>query len=313
MILRDHNPYQIQEAQYNVAAARLTWMLKFKGRVRVPDAAPKIEISEPGGTVRVAATNMTVIAVDTAGGNSILDYDGGSVPFVNGALLTGATSKATATIERVEGTEITGALYLSNQFGTFSNDEVITDDSEDTGAAVANQASYTTGYRYDLDTTPVANFGISENYFGLITYDVNSIAQRKTLYFDVVRQPFTEPIVTSEYIDSLHPDWKRLHPLGDDATWDAPIAVGHGELARRIRLLGNRPSMMVRTEELLPYELAFVRHQIALFCGFKEEDKEFWDSEATNAWASRGEFQYDTNKTPQIDGGVVVLNSGWRR
>lgn len=65
-----------------------------------------------------------------------LSYDGGSVLFVAGRTLTGATSKATAVIDKVSGNATSGYLILKSVTGTFQNDEVLTDSG--TGAAVAN-------------------------------------------------------------------------------------------------------------------------------------------------------------------------------
>lgn len=63
-------------------------------------------------------------------------FDGGTGEFTKGLTVSGATSKATAVIDKVSGTVASGYLVLKNITGTFQNDEVLTDTA--TGAAVAN-------------------------------------------------------------------------------------------------------------------------------------------------------------------------------
>jgi len=62
-------------------------------------------------------------------------YDGGSVVFVVGLLVTGADSGATGRVTST-GATASGNLVLDNTSGTFEDDEVITDSG--TGAAVVN-------------------------------------------------------------------------------------------------------------------------------------------------------------------------------
>ena len=62
-------------------------------------------------------------------------YDGGSVVFVVGLLVTGGSSGATGRVISI-GAEASGTLVLDNTSGTFEDNEVITDSG--TGAAVVN-------------------------------------------------------------------------------------------------------------------------------------------------------------------------------
>lgn len=64
-----------------------------------------------------------------------LNFDTGTGAFTKGLVVSGATSKATAVIDKVSGTA-TGYLILKSVSGTFQNDETLTDTG--TGAAVAN-------------------------------------------------------------------------------------------------------------------------------------------------------------------------------
>lgn len=62
-------------------------------------------------------------------------FDAGTGTFTKGMTVTGATSKATAVIDKVSGTT-SGYLVLKDITGTFQNDEALADTG--TGAAVAN-------------------------------------------------------------------------------------------------------------------------------------------------------------------------------
>jgi len=65
-----------------------------------------------------------------------LNYDGGTVAFTVGQVLTGGTSAATGTVVKVIGDAVAGTLWLSGTADAFQNDEVITDGLG--GAAVAD-------------------------------------------------------------------------------------------------------------------------------------------------------------------------------
>jgi hypothetical protein len=69
---------------------------------------------------------------------TVLDYDAETAPFTVGQTLTGGTSGATGTIERVIDDGTTGKLWLRGVTGTFQNGETITDGSG--GSATADGA-----------------------------------------------------------------------------------------------------------------------------------------------------------------------------
>lgn len=74
-----------------------------------------------------------------------LTYGTGSSLFNIGSTLTGASSHATAFIEKVEGTATTGYLVLSSVVGTFTSGETITDNHA-APAGSAKVAAAGTGY-----------------------------------------------------------------------------------------------------------------------------------------------------------------------
>lgn len=70
-----------------------------------------------------------------------LNYDAETAPFTSGLVLTGGTSGATGTIERVIDNGTTGTLWLRPVTGTFQDNETITDSG--TGSATANGTAST--------------------------------------------------------------------------------------------------------------------------------------------------------------------------
>ncbi len=88
----------------------------------------------------------------------LLDYDAQSANFTPGAVLTGATSGATATITSDTDAGATGTLVLATVVGTFLDNEIIADDNVSPGSATANRTQYKT-LAYDGQT---ANFTAGE-------------------------------------------------------------------------------------------------------------------------------------------------------
>lgn len=85
-----------------------------------------------------------------AGGVWALSYDAGTVDFTKGAVLTGGTSAATATILDIvpSGTAGVGALLLTNITGTFANDEAITDADGGSATAASDATSVVPGVTF---------------------------------------------------------------------------------------------------------------------------------------------------------------------
>lgn len=69
---------------------------------------------------------------------SALDYDTQTADFTAGAVLTGATSGATARIQDDSDSGTTGTLTLTDIKGEFIDNEIITDDNGSSGSAIVN-------------------------------------------------------------------------------------------------------------------------------------------------------------------------------
>lgn len=76
-----------------------------------------------------------------------LSYAGGTAAFHTGATVTGGVSGATAVIDRIVGTTVSGYLILKTVSGTFQSGEAITDSGTPHGSATTSAAAV--GYTND--------------------------------------------------------------------------------------------------------------------------------------------------------------------
>jgi hypothetical protein len=303
-----------QEIKYESSVHNIYTQIRQSGQLVNPDSAPTVSIYNSSGSSLVSATAMTMVPVNIKGGRAMLDFDAQTAAFQEGALLTGGTSGATAYIERIIDSGTTGTLYLRNVFGTFANNETISDSGDSSGSATANLAPYTCEYYYTVDASSTTNYPLGSNFYGVVTFIINSVTDTKNEYFAVVKHPFTQPLVTDSHIRSLHPDWAQMHPDGESATFVDQIEVAHAELSRRIHALGNRAAFVVIPGQLLPYERAFAEAEIARrLTSMDPDQRDYWVSQAEALWASKGEFTWDSDDTDAVDSDAKVFSSRFTR
>ena len=292
----------IQEAQHDPQTSqtsRLYFPTQYEGQACASDAVPTVAIYSPGGDALVAATNMTW--TEASSGTAWLNYDTGTGDFTVGLDVEGGTSGHTGTIvELRELTSATGVLKLADITGAFEDNEALTDSS--TGAAAVNGTAHSNLAYYDLDTSSATNYEAGENYRADVVFNIAARVNWGRFFFDCVMHPFGDPLVTTEHIDELHPDWKREHPSGSDGTWVQAIEAAHVELARRIRAMGKRARCIIKREELFPYERALAEAFAAeRIIGMPPTERKFYRDRAENLWAARGEFAYEDDDTAAID------------
>lgn len=300
---------QQQVVKYGESAERLVFTVTDDyGRQQAPDAAPTITIYDTGGTERVAATNMTVNASTTEG---FLRYDAQTAEFTVGQTLTGGTSSATALIVGQVKTGATGVLQLADIAGTFQNNETITDGLS--GSATSNLTLYQAEYYYELDASGTTIYTIGKNYPAKIDYAISTRTYERWFYFDVQRVPATAPWVTHSDVVRRFPHLVGAEPeeWGD---WTPAITSAHADLIRKLRALGEMADWYVRRdEEMWGIEMYYVRAEIARAMMEPQERLDYWEQKASEAWASRGEFTYDTDEDEEIDEDVKVVSSKWTR
>ncbi len=287
----------VQELQHASSATRLYHKVRFDALGQASDAVPNVAIYSPGGTVRVTTTAMTWTGASS--GTAWLQYDAGTASFTVGSAALGGTSAHTVTIAEIRAlSATTGVLKLTDITGAFKDNEAISDGTND--IAVANGTAHTEIAYYDADLSGTSAFSVGEHYYAIVTYDMATIAKTKTEFFDVCLHPFNEVLVTSEYIDTKHPDWARNRPP-DVATWAPWCELAHVEIARRIRAAGNRARAIVKREEMWPYVLAETEAQIVEALNFPDTHIARYRKASDGKWASKGEFAYDDDNTAKIE------------
>ena len=296
----------MQVVEHESAASRLFYTVTDdEGREATPDAAPKIVITDPGGTELVASTNMTIMADITQG---YLNYDAQTAEFGIGETLTGGTSDATAVIVWQTMAGAKGTLRLQSIDGVFENNEAITDSGA--GVAVADLVLYQRAYYYDVNASSTADYTIERNYCATISYDLSARGFVRRVYFDVAFYPMGSPVVTTEDIDQLYSHWAPERPQ-TWVDWTPGIFAAHRKLVNKIHSLGEQAAHFIKREEEM-YNIAFEMTLVEIMRAlrFTAEDIAAQKIEAAAAWSSRGYLTVDTDADVQVDGGDTLLTSG---
>jgi hypothetical protein len=288
----------VQEARFSSSAARLQYKVRHEGSETASDAVPNIAIYEPDGDTRVSTTSMTWKSASS--GTGWLNYDGASASFSADDVVTGGTSGHTGTVASVRDLGSNdGVIKLTSLTGGFQDNENLIVSSTTIGQA--NGTAHTAVAYYDLDASATSTYTAGEDYYFTVSYDIGSRSFLQYEYFDIVLYPFDDPLVTSELIDDLHPDWLRSHPDGTSGTWDKWIERAHVEIARRIRAAGKRARCIIKRAELQPYELAEAEALIAEALRFDEQERMRWRKKADSLWYSKGEFAYEDDDDADIE------------
>jgi len=271
-------------------------------------------LSSPGDDL--AATNLTlgtgaamIPVISSVDG--FLAYDAQTAEFTVGQLLTGGTSTATALIVGQRKTGASGVLELADVAGTFQNNETIIDGLS--GSATSDLLLFQAEHFYELDASGTTVYGVAKNYQGKVTYDIDSRSYTRYFYFDVAFSPATAPWVTHADVIREYPGLIGAAPeeWGD---FTPSIKKAHRKLVNKIHALGDQAAFYVkRAEEMWGIEMAYVRQAIAEALGEDQEKIDYWANEASEAWASRGEFTYDSDDDSEVDEGVKVISSGFTR
>jgi len=278
------------------------------GRLQKPDAAPNITIYDIGGTERVAVTAMTEDAYTTEG---FLSYDAQTAEFVVGETLTGGTSLATALIVDQVKLGASGRLRLADiSGGPFQDNETITDSGS--GSATSDGTLFQAKYYYDLDASSSTVYGVGQNYFAKIEYDISTRSFERRLYFDVANLPAV-PWVTSSDFAERYPHLAGSVP-DEWPDWTPAIKTAHADLVRKLHALGEQAAFFIkREEEMWAVEMLFTRAEVSRATGEPLEDRKDWEEKASAAWGARGEFTYDSDSDPEVDDDVKVVSSAWTR
>jgi hypothetical protein len=282
---------KVQDIRYSSSTAFLFWTTKLGGKDVIPTAATYMIYDSDGDAITTTSASFAVCTTDLD--ECTLAFDTLTVKWNIGAVLTCASTGFTGTIRSIDYTSATaGNLYLMSTYGTIAtNGKTIVDDGSPAGAAKNADSPHSLMLYATLNPSSTSTYTIGENYRMQVKWTYASAQHVDQVYFDVVYYPL-EPMTTSRMIDYAHPDWLSQRPT-EIRTWVHSIHAGHAELCRRIRALGNRPSFIVKREELLPYEMAFIEADITRnMLGMEKEARDYWAKRAESLWSSKGEFAY---------------------
>lgn len=163
-----------------------------------------------------------------------LNFDTGTGTFTKGLTVSGATSHATAVIDKVSGST-SGYLVLKNLTGTFQNDEALTDTG--TGAALANgvcsdyQNSYGEyEYYWPIDQSSVdCRFYYAGNKGQGKTRVIHETGQMIDLPLSVIL-PGTVTVASAEYrIDGTSGPFQEVYSIETCYSVSGRSAVDHYE------------------------------------------------------------------------------------
>lgn len=303
---KDYIEGKRQEVRFGAPEERVYFSPQLYGRTAKPDARPVYRIISPDG--RDLATGM--MEEVPAREDGLLSFADQTAEFSAGAVLTGATSGATAVIRSIYSVGTDGWLALVRIDGTYLDGEDITDDGPRAGAAVAVDGVWSGLYMArltDLSLPP------GEDYRLTVDWTHDGIEYEDHVLFDTVYDPY-DPSVRSGTIDDLHPEWL---PMRDKTwvDWWPAIKAGHRELCNRLRAAGRRPFLVVDPTQLYLVELAFVEREIARLCRFSREEREYWERRANEAWGNKPPLTYrDSVNAKDVSESSDVVTSGrmWR-
>jgi hypothetical protein len=170
------------------------------------------------------------------------------------------------------------------------------------------QYSTTAWYYYDVDAS---GYTKGMYYRAVVTWtdETYELAHTESFRFDVVREAWNNPLITSEEIDNLYPAWQGVRP-GSWADWSEPIKAAHRDLMWALRSIEQngdllRPYLILDRGKLYACELALTLYNITMACSKLEALREERGSQAQAALiaATAGPYLYDKDDDTVVDAG----------
>ncbi len=174
-------------------------------------------------------------------------------------------------------------------------------------AADMTRDAATSFYYYELDASDTDDFPLSLDYKADVVSLVDEIEQTEPIFFDVVRYPMTDPLLSSADIDDIKPMWAASRPAGWGSAWQIPIQLAHRELCndlRKIRLKDQtfaRPGMILSRTKVYMAALAYTQHMIAEGIGLEDEELEDYRVERNGAIDNMGPLNVDLDDDGIVD------------
>ena len=178
----------------------------------------------------------------------------------------------------------------------------------------------TSFYSYALDASG-DDFTLSLDYKAEIVSIVGAVEQTEPIFFDVVRYPLTDPLLSTGDVDDIKPMWAASRPAGWGTDWQIPIQLAHRELCndlRSIRLKDGtfaRPGMILSRTKVYLAALAYTLAMIAEGIGLEDEELDDYKVARNLAIDAMGPLNIDYDDDGLVDdderdqtvGGVFLL------
>lgn len=164
----------------------------------------------------------------------------------------------------------------------------------------------TAWYYYDVDASSYTK-GMYYRAVVEWTDETYELPRTESFLFDVVREAWNNPLITSEEIDNLFPAWKGVRP-GAWTDWSAPIKAAHRDLMWSLRSIEQngellRPYLILDRGKLYACELAVTLYNITAACSKLEALREERGAQAQAAMtaATSGPYIYDKDNDTLVD------------
>jgi hypothetical protein len=165
----------------------------------------------------------------------------------------------------------------------------------------------TSFYYYELDASTTDDFPLSLDYKADVVSLVSAVEQTEPIFFDVVRYPLTDPLLSTADVDDIKPMWAASRPAGWGSAWQIPIQLAHRELCndlRKVRLKDGtfaRPGMILSRNKVYLAALAYTLAMIAEGIGLEDKELDDYRAERNLAIDNMGPLNVDLDDDGIVD------------
>jgi hypothetical protein len=191
---------------------------------------------------------------------------------------------------RVGAEDVTSATAHTATFYDPNGDVLVEDEA-------LSQDGTTGWWECDLD---ISSWDLGMNYRAQLDFTVDTVDYQDHRYFDVVKWPSNEPLLTTEELETEHPTWTQVRPV-DWSDWTTAIKIAHRRLTHTLRGMRDnrgemlRPALILDRAQMRELEMRFVESVIAEESRFPREEIEYRREQAVNALANFANFWVDRN------------------
>lgn len=171
------------------------------------------------------------------------------------------------------------------------------------------QSGSTSEYYYDIDASGTGDWTASLHYRADIEFAVSGVDRIARFFFDVVKWPIGDPLLSSGEIDKKRPTWAAARPAAWGSDWQDPIENAHLELMRDLRNKiapdGEyiRPSMVLDRGKLHEAAMKYTLYEIAEGIGLELDEIDRYEAKRNAAIDEMGPLALDYDDDLSVDDG----------